>query len=414
MTRKNPIRPSDLQGASRLAVEAVTALTDLVEAMHQTITRRPDSQGRPTRASTSGIPALVYGSVRGVTRLVGAAIDTAVAPLVPLLAAGHLSPRREAMLAALNGVLGDHLAATANPLAIPMRLRRDGHPLVMERAALADAIPQATGKLLVLAHGICMNDLQWEREGHDHGAALARDLGYTPVYLHYNSGLHVSSNGRAFSGALEALAAEWPLPVEELVILGHSMGGLVARSACHYGRLAGQRWLRHLRALVFLGTPHHGSPLERAGNWVDVMLGASPYSAPLARVGKIRSAGVTDLRFGNLVDEDWEGEDRFARAGDRRHPVPLPEGVACYAVAATMKPRGGRVGELVAGDGLVPLDSALGRHRNAKLALDFEEGRRFISSDTGHFDLLCRPEVYARLRQWLAPATEPRQTRFSG
>jgi len=403
MSRKSPIQASDVQGASRLAVEAVTAVTDLVEAMHQTITRRPDSQGQPTRAAMNGIPALVYGSVRGVTRLVGAAIDTAVAPLVPLLAANHLSRRREAMLAALNGVLGDHLESTGNPLAIPMRMRRDGHPLVIERGALAGALPQATGRLLVLAHGICMNDLQWEREGHDHGAALARDLGFTPVYIHYNSGLHISTNGQAFSGALEALIREWPVPLEELVILGHSMGGLVARSACHYGRLAGHRWPGHLRALVFLGTPHHGSPLERAGNWVDAALGASPYSAPLARVGKIRSAGVTDLRFGNLVDEDWKGEDRFARTGDRRHPVPLPEGVACYAVAAKTKPEAGGTGGLSPGDGLVPLDSALGRHRKPELALDFPEHRRHIVSGAGHFDLLCRPEVYARVRDWLAP-----------
>lgn len=403
MTRKSPLRASDVQGASRLAVQAVTAVTDLVEAMHQTITRR---RGQRTGAVTSGIPALVYGSVRGVTRLVGAAIDTAVAPLVPLLAGDHLSRRREAMLAALNGVLGDHLAASGNPLAIAMRLRRDGHPLAIDRAALAESFPEATGKLLVLAHGICMNDLQWMREGHDHGAALARDLGYTPVYLHYNSGLHISTNGRAFSAALEALVGEWPVPLEELAILGHSMGGLVARSACHYARLSGHRWLGQLRALVFLGTPHHGSPLERAGNWVDVMLGASPYSAPLARVGKIRSAGVTDLRYGNLLDEDWEGQDRFAPAGDRRNPVPLPQGVACYAVAARMKSRGGGVGERMAGDGLVPLDSALGHHRNRELALDFDNNRRFIVPDAGHFDLLCRPEVYARLRQWLAPDFE--------
>ncbi len=414
MSRKNPVRPSDVQGASRLAVEAVTAVTDLAEAMHQTITRRRKPGGPSTPAAASGIPGLVYGSVRGVTRLVGAAIDTAVAPLVPLLAGHHLSPRREAMLAALNGVLGDHLAATGNPLAIPMRLRRNGQPLVMSRAALAEAMPQATGKLLVLAHGICMNDLQWHREGHDHGAALARDLGFTPVYLHYNSGLHVSTNGRALSDALEPLVREWPVSLEELVILGHSMGGLVARSACHYGGLAGHRWLGQLRALVFLGTPHHGSPLERAGNWVDVVLGASPYSAPLARIGKIRSAGVTDLRYGNLLDEDWEGKDRFARAGDRRHPVPLPQGVACCAVAATAKSRAGRIAGLSPGDGLVPLDSALGRHRNAELALDFPENRCLIVSGAGHFDLLWRPEVYAQLREWLAPEIEEQANRSSG
>jgi hypothetical protein len=182
------------------------------------------------------------------------------------------------------------------------------------------------------------------------------------------------------------------------------MGGLVARSACHYGRLAGHGWLRHLSRMVFLGTPHHGSPLERAGNWVDVLLGASPYSAPLARVGKIRSAGVTDLRYGNLLDEDWEGRDRFARAGDRRQPVPLPQGVACYAIAATAEASRGRVAAVLPSDGLVPLESALGHHLKPELALDFPEDRTWIATDTGHFDLLCRPDVYARIRDWLARA----------
>lgn len=400
MTLRTRIRRSDVQGATRLAVDAVTAVTDLVEAMHRVIGRGPAGADQAPR--TGGIPGLVYRSVRGVTRVVGAGIDVAVAPLVPQFAGGHPSRRREALLAALNGVLGDHLAASGNPLAIPMRLRRDGHPLVVERTALAAAIPEATGRLLVLAHGICMSDLQWCRDDHDHGAALARDLGCTPVYLHYNSGLHISVNGRAFADALEELIREWPVPLQELTILCHSMGGLVARSACFYGQLAGHGWPRHLSRLVFLGTPHHGSPLERAGNWVDVLLGASPYSAPLARVGKTRSAGVTDLRYGNLLDEDWEGRDRFAGAGDRRQPIPLPESVACYAIAATAETGKSRMAAVLPSDGLVPLESALGRHRKPHLTLDFPEDRRWIAFGAGHFDLLCRPEVYARIRDWLA------------
>lgn len=402
MTRKTPIRPSDLRGASRLAVDAVTAATHLVEAMHYTIARRAAPDGLVGWTATRGIPGLVYRSVRGITRLVGGGIDAVLAPLVPPLDHGQSSPRREALLAAANGVLGDYLEASGNPLAISMRFRRDGMPLAIERAALAAAMPQATGKLLVLVHGICMSDLQWNRDGHDHGAALARDLGYTAVYLHYNSGLHVSVNGRRCAGLLEDLVREWPVPLEELAIVGHSMGGLVARSACHYGREAGHGWLRHLRKLVCLGTPHHGSPLERAGNWVDAALGASRYSAPLARLGMIRSAGVTDLRYGNLLDEDWHGRDRFARDGDRRRPVPLPQGVACYAVAATSAGGRSRVAAMLPSDGLVTLDSALGRHPRRDLALDFPADHCWIASGMGHFDLLSRPEVYARLRDWLA------------
>ena len=189
-------RASALRGFSRLAVDATTGVTDLVEAMHRNIA--PGAPGPKTKSGRArGIAGFVYRCIRGVARLVGGGLDVALAQLRPLLGEGSASPGREAVQAALNGVLGDYLVASGNPLAIPMRLRRDGQDLD------PSAVPQPTGKLLVLAHGLCMNDLQWNREGHDHGAALARDLGYTPVYLHYNSGLHISINGREFAALLE-------------------------------------------------------------------------------------------------------------------------------------------------------------------------------------------------------------------
>jgi pimeloyl-ACP methyl ester carboxylesterase len=193
----------------------------------------------------------------------------------------------------------------------------------------------------------------------------------------------------------------WPVPLTELVLVAYSMGGLVARSACHYGALAGHTWRRRLDKLVFLGTPHHGAPLERGGNWIDVLLGVSPYSAPLARLGKIRSAGITDLRFGNLVDEDWNLRDRFAFGGDRRAVVALPEGVACFAIAAITARKAGDLSGRLLGDGIVPLASALGRHANPQLALGFDESRQWVACGTNHLDLLSRPEVYAQIRRWL-------------
>jgi len=387
-----------LRGASRLAVDATRGVTDLVEAMHHNIGAGPDVLGRPLEAPTRLLTKPVYGSIRGVTRLVGAGIDRALAGMAPLV--GETAPPRgrEAMLAVLNGVLGDYLEESGNPLAIEMRLRHGGQPLELEKRALRLALPQARGKLLVLVHGSCLSDRQWTRLGHDHGAALARDLGYTPVYLHYNSGLHVSANGRAFAALVEALVAEWPAPLEELVIIGHSMGGLVSRSACHFGEAEGHAWRRRLGKLVCLGSPHHGAPLERGGNLVGLLLGVSRYSAPLARLGRIRGAGVTDMRFGNVLDEHWEGRDRFAHAGDVRRRLELPEGVLCYAIAAT-KAREAR--GRVPGDGLVPVDSALGRHDKPELTLGFAKERQWIAAGTGHFDLLGRPEVYATIRTWL-------------
>lgn len=395
-TRKAHSHVEDLRGASRLAVEATRGVTDLVEAMHQTIAGGPTILGRPLAGPTRALTGLVYGSIRGVTQLVGAGLDLALAQLTPLLGESASRPEREALLAALNGVLGDYLSDTGNPLAISTRLRHGGRPLELEAQALRAAFPEAAGKLLVLVHGSCMSDLGWSRQGHDHGAALASDLGYTPVHLHYNSGLHVSTNGRAFAALLEQLVAAWPAPLGELAIVAHSMGGLVSRSACHYGE--GHRWRGKLRALVCLGTPHHGAPLERGGNRVNHLLNISRYSAPLARLGKIRSAGVTDLRFGNVLDEHWAGRDRFAHHGDRRGSLSLPAGVACYAIAATTALRpGGRL----PGDGVVPVDSALGRHVEPALTLGFPETHQWIGFGMGHLDLLSRAEVYQTLRRWL-------------
>jgi pimeloyl-ACP methyl ester carboxylesterase len=387
VTKQTRKHVDDLRGAGRLAVQATLGVTDLVEAMHRNIASGP-------------VAGLVYGSIRGVTQLVGAGIDLALAQLAPLLGESAPGPEREAVLAALNGVLGDYLSETDNPLAIQMRLRHGGHALELQRQALGAALPHATGKLLVLVHGSCMSDGHWSRLGHDHGAALARDLGYTPVYLLYNSGLHTSTNGRALAALLERLVAEWPAPLDELVVVAHSMGGLVARSACHHGEADRHAWRRKLRKLICLGTPHHGAPLERGGSWVDCLLGASRYSAPLARLGQIRSAGVTDLRFGNVLDEHWMGRDRFAHGADPRSQLKLPDGVACYAIAATTA---SQAGARLPGDGLVPVDSALGRHEKPQLTLGFPEAHQWIGFGMGHLDLLSRAEVYATIRRWLSP-----------
>jgi pimeloyl-ACP methyl ester carboxylesterase len=334
-----------------------------------------------------------------MTGLVGAGIDVALAHLAPLLGESTPRPEGEAVLAALNGVLGDYLSETGNALAIPMRFRKRGEPLALARSALGAAFPETGGKLLVMVHGSSMNDLQWQRSGHDHGAALERDLAVSAVYLHYNSGLHISTNGRALAELLEKLVAEWPVPVEELAIVCHSMGGLVARSACHHGEAVAHSWRSRLGKLVCLGSPHHGAPLERGGNWVDLLLGISRYSAPLARLARIRSAGVTDMRFGNVLDEHWQGRDRFAHGRDPRGKLELPHGVACYAVAATLSPS---PANRLRSDGIVPVESALGAHEDPALDLAFPEAHRFIGYGMSHLDLLSRREVYETLRTWLA------------
>jgi len=389
------LHPADLRALVRLVAQATTGVTNLVEHVHlgQPLPAAPDRTG--------GIAPLTYRTIRGVTRLVGDSLDVVLAPL-DLLGERRPTPERQAILAALNGALGDQLTESCSTLAVTMAFRRDGETLPEDRAALARAIPAASGKVILLIHGLLMSDSQWAFDGDDFGAALARDLGYTPVYLLYNSGRHISTNGRELAERLEALLAAWPCPVEEVSILGYSMGGLVARSAAHYAAAADHDWLRRLRHLVFLGTPHHGAPLERGGAWVNIALEAVPYAAPFGRIGRGRSAGITDLRHGNLLDEDWQGRDRFRDTIDRRQIVPLPPGVACYTMAGSLRPGPDVLSDRLLGDGLVPLNSALGLHRDPARTLDLPDERRWIGYGLGHLDLLRQPVVYDRLRAWLA------------
>ena len=232
---------------------------------------------------------------------------------------------------------------------------------------------------------------------------LAAELGYTPIYLRYNTGLHTSQNGHQLATLLEQLLDQWPVPVEELSVVVHSMGGLVIRSAVYYARLGALRWPDRLKNIVFLGTPHHGAPLERAVNWVDIILDSTPYSRPFAKLGQLRSAGITDLRWGNVLDADWQKKDRFARSPDVRQPLHLPHGIACFTVAATAVAQRSPLADRLIGDGLVPLASALGQHEDPQRYLMFASTAQTIVYNTHHMELLHSPEVTRQLLAWLAP-----------
>jgi hypothetical protein len=418
---------SDIQGLAQLATQATLGITGLAETVQGNVYKAVAAPFGPLGAKfvdrlpgasgvrRSGITGFVYGSIKGATRLAGGTANALLSRVAPLAGPQASSPQREAMLSALNGVLGDRLQETANPLAISMSLRSDGQPLVLDPQALAARLPGATGKILVMVHGLCMNDLQWlggKGGAPGHGEYLARELGYTPLYLHYNTGLHTSANGEQLANVLQQLAKAWPQPVQELTLLVHSMGGLVARSACHHAAQAGQSWLAQLTSLVFLGTPHHGAPLERLGSWVDGVLGSNIVTRPFAKIGQVRSAGITDLRHGNVLQADWHGADRFERAPDGRQPLPLPAGVACFAVAASTsrEPPGAReaatfksmLAQELWGDGLVPVHSALGLHADGSHSLRFAPERLATVWQTDHLALLTSADVQRRLRQWLS------------
>ncbi len=417
MTRRAPknllkhVHPSDLRAVAQLATQAASGVIRITEGVHQSIWHLLGAPGGRVPGQTAGITGLVYRSIQGSTQLLGKGADALLARLQPLLESPEAvlsgTPRREAVLAALNGVVGDRLAASDNPLTTPMTLRYQGESLNL-RALPADLA--ASGKVLLLIHGLCMNDLQWHTrhagglaQGADHGAALAAQLGYTPIHLRYNTGLHISQNGHELARQLEQLIALWPVPLNELTVLAHSMGGLVIRSAAYYARRESMHWRSHLKNIVFLGTPHHGAPLERAGNWLDIILGRTPLSAPFVRLTRLRSAGITDLRYGYVLDVDWQGQDLFRPRSASREAVPLPRGVACFAVAGITAARRGALADHLVGDGLVPLNSALGQHSDARRSLAFPEASKWIAHRTSHMALLHSPAVTRQLVQWLAP-----------
>lgn len=401
MFKDFPVRASDLRAYNRLAMDAALAATDLLENLHHNVARLPGAFAEPSNEPASGIAGIMYRGIRGAARKLGDRMDHALQLLNTKGSTGQVYRQRETLVAAINGIVGDHLQESGNPLCIPMQFRRSGMPLQTDTDSLRQAIPFATGRIAIFVHGLCMSDLQWRRNGHDHGEALAESLGFTTLYLHYNSGLHISSNGREFADRLEAVLDAWPIPLERLSIIGFSMGGLVARSACEHARENGQRWLNRLDDLIFIGTPHDGSPLERAGNRIDRLLGRSPYTVALSRLGRMRSAGITDLRHANLRDSDWQQQDRFnARCG--LHPaIPLPAHVRCRAIAGTLSKHLRLSASRLAGDGLVPVSSALGSHPDPQRNLGLADSDCMIAYARNHLDLLDSREVFGQIRAWL-------------
>ena len=420
---RHPFRASDLQGIAQLATQATAGVTRIAEGVSQSVWH--------TVGSDSGISDLVFKAIYGANAVTGRAVQALLRRLVPLLQrldagapdapeslrladqAFERSYAREAVLAALNGVVGDRLHASGNPLATAMTLRRSNG---RASSVLDFSVKSVSPRVLVFVHGLCMNDLQWNtyKDGQVHGGhvqALA-NLGYTPVFVRYNSGLHISENGQLLAGQMAQLVRRWPVAVEEISILAHSMGGLVVRSAVHWaqqGAVGGANsWPGLLKSIVFLGTPHHGAPLEQAGHWVDRLLGSTPYSRPFAAIGQLRSSGITDLRHGYVVAADWQGHDRFRRSPGLRQLVPLPQGVACYAVAGVLATQRSGLAQRLLGDGLVTLPSALGQHADARYALQFAKKSQRIFYRTSHMQLLDSPAVTRQLVGWLQvgiPAT---------
>lgn len=402
-----------LRGGVALASDVFVGTVEIANGVHQAVTRTA-ARVNPAAAPIGRGSDAVYRIVREIGRMsfFGARQFAGLAETV-VPARRRERPQRLSLglRSALNGAFGDHLEHTQNALALSMCLTdTDGRSVAPTRDGLRAALINPSSRVVVLIHGLGMNDRQWQHaDGDDFGTRLAHDLGYTALRLRYNSGRHISENGRELADLLHALYANYPAPIERLSLIGHSMGGLVARSACHYASTAGHDWVDSLGDLVCLGSPHLGAPLERLGHRMTHSLTRLSYTQPLSVIGAIRSAGVKDLSHGYLRDEDWQ-EKSSPRAPSSAMPV--PNHVGYLLVAATLGRRDDDPIGRWLGDLLVPVASAVG-HTDApsrRLAARDQNGRIFYGMN--HLALIHHDRVYAAIVEWLGPRLAPQPARI--
>jgi hypothetical protein len=413
------MRADEVTGVSQLARVTLRGSTDRIHELHQGIADRAfravGSAGRPVQVVHDAISGLTYSTVRATLGIGARAVGGAAA----LRASGRdLDTDRagRVALAVLNGAHGDLVRQEAPALAMDMSVRVAGRAVRLETAALREAFPGASGRLAVFLHGLTETEDSWgygaERHHGDravtYGSQLQRDLGLAPVHLRYNTGLHISENGRSLDALLTALVDAWPVPVQDIVLIGHSMGGLVARSALHQaggGTPEAHGWTHLVRDTVTLGSPHLGAPLERGVHRLAAQLARLPETRPLSRLLTLRSVGIKDLRHGTLVEADWTGRDLDALAPGNHTHVPLHDGARHFVVLATLsRDPAGRTADLL-GDLLVPPRSATGDSGDDD-RLTFPPDHVHRLGGLHHFDLLNHPRIYEQIRRWLEQRPE--------
>jgi pimeloyl-ACP methyl ester carboxylesterase len=402
-------QPDELRALSRFAFDelgsAPGGIGDVHRAIADRVFRYVGPQGRPVEVVHRAVAGVSYAGVRAGFHLAGLAVDAALRARVGGAGSAPLSatPRGAAVLGAVQGLRGDALERDGSPLHAPMAIRADGRAIPPEPGALRAAFPDARRRLVVFVHGLMETEHAWwlraGRQGGSYGERLATDLGCTPIYLRYNSGRHISDNGASLAGLLERTVAAWPVEVDEIALVGHSMGGLVARSACHRADQDGAAWVAGVRHVVSLGTPHLGAPLAQGAGVLSAALGALPETRPFAGVLRRRSAGIRDLRQGSLVDEDWRDRDIDRLRAAACAEVPLLEGAThCFVSATITRDHRHPLARLV-GDLLVLAPSATGRSGRRTIGFRDEDGLH-VGGAT-HFALLNHPAVYEQLRAWL-------------
>jgi pimeloyl-ACP methyl ester carboxylesterase len=403
------MRPEEITALGDLASDAAAGATKQIREMHDGIARRVwrrvGPAALPVRLAhdriAEGAYAVAGELTRAVVRAGAQAVSAAQRPDAPSM---QRSPAGRAVVSALNGAFGDTLERRRNPLALEMTLRRGGRDLEISAPALARAYPNAKSRLAVFVHGLCETDEAWKgiptraARHVPYGFRLEVELGYSPLYLRYNTGRHISENGRELAALLEELVQAWPVAVDEVVLIGHSMGGLVGRSACHYG--AGSACVAKVRHVFTLGTPHRGAPLEQATNAATAALARLPETRPLARALNVRSVGIKDLRYGYLVDECWMDQDCDAYLRDTSREIPFLPSARHYFICATVSREADAPAGRIIGDLLVLQPSAWAHEGRGK-RMQFPIEHYHHIGGANHFDLLNHPAIYAQIRRCL-------------
>ncbi|TMH29309.1 MAG: alpha/beta hydrolase [Betaproteobacteria bacterium] len=388
--RKRPAPPA-VAGALYASVlkTGFQATTTRVQEMHHAIADKT-FDALQQLPGLSGPARLVHGAHDAITHGVYAAVRQGGAAALTLAGVAErltVDPSRQpvgkelALRSALNATVGDALLDAGSGLAIQMGFHAEGAPLLLTRNGLANL----GERVCVFVHGLGCDEHSWSASAGraDYAALLAVDLGMSAIYLRYNSGLPLADNARQFAALLQRLTKAAPR-LRELVLIGHSMGGLVARGACECASADGSAWLDRVRMVICLGTPHQGAPLEKIGRWVSKALAVSDVTRPLGRIANSRSQGIKDLRDGL--------QDRVGRPLSR---VPL-RFVVGHLGDASDGVLGSAIGTLL-GDGLVRSGSA----SDDGLSGDV---RRVELAGLGHMALLNEPRVYAVIRDWLRDA----------
>lgn len=406
------MHPEELGAMGRVLGDTLAEHADVVPQTHRAIAARVfdalGPPGAPVRVVHDAVSGAVHATVAGLQRAVPYAVGTLLGLLrsedAPSLAS---TPGGRTVLGVVNGLRGDRLDEHTTALLVRTSLRSEADEI--DREAPGRALPDATGHVVVFVHGLFESDATWFRavevDGEarrvSYGTRLRDELGWTPLYARYNSGRRVSDSGAELADLVEAVLDAWPVPVESLALVGYSMGGLVARSACHAAQTRGLRWVDALRHVCCLGTPHLGAPLEKGANVAASLLSIAPESRAFATALNRRSPGIKDLRFGSVVEEDWRGHDPDELLRDRCTQVPfVPTATYSFVGVSVAGSDDGPVARLV-GDLLVTYPSASGRGRRRTIGFEVDYGR--YVTGLHHFDLRFHPSVYEPLRDWLTP-----------